>query len=125
MPPLSSLSITQQDQPAPPQSNTYYSSPPPPQPTRQQQPVVASPPIIEAQIQSWADHVPPQQPRPVPLPPVAGMQGTWRPDMGISFAQPGASSSGGQGQQQQQQQGGGAAGAPRGAWEPSKGIRFG
>ncbi|KAK0750281.1 BRO1-like domain-containing protein [Schizothecium vesticola] len=125
MPPLSSLSIKhQQDQPAPPQSNTYYSSPPPqpqPPPARQQQPAVASPPIIEAHIQSWADHVPPQQPRPMP-PPVAGMQGTWRPDMGISFA---PAAAGGQGGQGQQQQGGGAAGTPRGAWEPGKGIRFG
>ncbi|KAK1833500.1 pH-response regulator protein palA/prr-1 [Podospora conica] len=133
MPPLSSLSINNQDQqqqqPAQQQQQqqqstaSYYSSPPPPpQPARQPVAVHSPPPIIEAQIQSWADNVPPQQPRPMPPPiaPVANMQGTWRPDMGISFGGPPPS-----GGQQGQQQGGGTGPAPRGAWEPSKGIRFG
>ncbi|KAK4167038.1 pH-response regulator protein palA/prr-1 [Cladorrhinum sp. PSN259] len=122
MPPLSSLSLN----PAPPQSqpvqayqspNSYYMQSPP---TLQQQPmrqsVVQSPPV-EAQIQSWAENVPPQQPRPIP--PIANIQGTWMPDMGIKFSGP----SGGGGTQGQGGQAGSS--APRQTWDPNSGIRFG
>ncbi|KAK3988835.1 pH-response regulator protein palA/prr-1 [Cladorrhinum sp. PSN332] len=123
MPPLSSLSLNPaptQSQPvqAYQQSNSYYmQSPPTPprQPIRQS--VVAQSPPVEAQIQSWADNVPPQQPR--PMPPISSMQGSWMPDMGIKFA---GASGGGNAQGQ-----GGQAGssATRQTWDPNSGIRFG
>ncbi|KAK3938839.1 pH-response regulator protein palA/prr-1 [Diplogelasinospora grovesii] len=131
MPPLSSLSMNNPVQSPPPQqtyqhqqqlnSNAYYTQ-------QQQQPrqsmAVHSPPI-EAQIQSWADNVPQQQPRPMPPPnmvaPVANMhaQTMWMPGMGIKFAGPSETNSPAGGQQQGQN-------PPKGTtWEPSKGIRFG
>lgn len=121
MPPLASMSLNPGTAQSPPAqsytagSGSYY--PPQPQPIRQS---VHSPPA-EAQIQSWADNVPPQQPKPMPpIPPVANMQGTWAPDMGIKFA---PSPRGGTSPNQQQSSGN----VPpvKGTWEPSKGIRFG
>ncbi|KAK1753108.1 pH-response regulator protein palA/prr-1 [Echria macrotheca] len=119
MPPLGSMSINPGPAPvAPaqpyssPNPTSYY--PPQPHPIRQ---TVHSPPA-EAQIQSWADNVPPQQPKPMPpIAPVANMQGTWMPDMGIKFA---PSPSGGANPSQQ-----GGNTPVKGTWEPTKGIRFG
>ncbi|KAK0724508.1 BRO1-like domain-containing protein [Lasiosphaeris hirsuta] len=130
MPPLSSLSISPASaQTAPaaqayqtPTSNSYFMSPPQqpqPKPIRQS---VHSPPV-EAHIQSWASNVPPQQPKPMPpIAPVASMQGTWMPDMGIKFA---PSPSAGANPNQQNQQQGGSIPPKKGIWEPSSGIRFG
>ncbi|KAK4462629.1 pH-response regulator protein palA/prr-1 [Cladorrhinum samala] len=126
MPPLSSLSLNQappQSQPAQPYEspNSYYMQSPP-APQRQSQPAarhsaVPEPPV-EAQIQSWADNIPQQQPRPMPHIPT--MQGTWMPDMGIKFAGPpsggNAQGSGGQA---------GSSSSARQTWDPNSGIRFG
>ncbi|KAJ9149861.1 pH-response regulator protein palA/RIM20 [Pleurostoma richardsiae] len=106
MPPLSSLSLQQQQQYRPAQSpNQFYGSPPPA--LQQHGPA-------EPQIQSWADGVQPQQPRPVPA-----MQNMWNPEMGIKFAQspPGGGSA--------PPPGGGGNAPAGGKWEPSTGIRFG
>ncbi|KAK3306178.1 BRO1-like domain-containing protein [Chaetomium strumarium] len=130
MPSLSSLSLN----PAPPSASTsYYAQPPRQQEQQQQQQQVsrqsvhAPPPPAEAQIQSWADHVPPQQPRPMP-PPISNnatssMQGAWRPDMGIRFAgQPSPPAGPGSTNSNNAQAGTGRQGR---TWEPSAGIRFG
>ncbi|KAK3312926.1 BRO1-like domain-containing protein [Apodospora peruviana] len=133
MPPLSSLSINnpqQQQQPAPMQSyqpplspstaassyymNQHHHQPPPPPPIRQAA-AVHSPPA-EAHIQSWADNIEQEHPKPMmpPIAPVASMEGTWMPEMGIKFAPSPAAGANPQ------------TGQPKkGAWEPSNGIRFG
>jgi len=127
MPPLSSLSINQQHamrSPPPPQgfnaapsANQFYTTSPMPAPHLQAQPVrqtVHSP--AEARIQSWAENVQPQQPKPTPP-----LQQMWNPELGIKFAGPGANA-------------GGAGSAPNpaasgskttGTWDPGSGIRFG
>ncbi|KAK0712548.1 BRO1-like domain-containing protein [Lasiosphaeria miniovina] len=114
MPPLSSLSISQpRASPQPyqsPGSASYYTSPPQPQHLRQ---VVHSPPA-EAHIQSWADNVPQQQPKPM-----APMQGAWIPDMGIKFAPSPVAG----GNPQGGQQGGNV--PMKKTWDPNSGIRFG
>lgn len=121
MPPLASMSISREPQQQPNedyQGHTgFYNQAPP---FRQPMP---SPPT-EARIQSWADNVTPQQPKPMPPvgQPVANMQGMWSPNMGIKFAQP-AMGRGNPNPQAGQQQGG--PGTASGAWEPGKGIRFG
>ncbi|KAK3385804.1 BRO1-like domain-containing protein [Podospora didyma] len=122
MPPLSSLQIQQQQ--APPQQSyqapgptSYFMNPPQPQSIRQ---AVHSPPA-EAHIQSWADNVPQQQPKPMPpIAPVASMQGTWMPDMGIKFA---PSPAGGANPQGGQVDNPSAKG--KNTWEAASGIRFG
>jgi len=103
---------------ASPNASSYYPPQPQPQPIRQSH---HNPPV-EAPIQSWADNVAQQQPKPMtPLAaPVANMQGTWMPGMGIKF---GPSPSGGA--NPNEQQGSGNAQPVKGTWEPSKGIRFG
>ncbi|KAK3689322.1 BRO1-like domain-containing protein [Podospora appendiculata] len=94
-----------------PSGNSYYmSSPQQQQPLRQ---TVHSPPA-EAHIHSWADNIPPQQPK--PMPPVANIETTWMPGMGIKFA---PSPAGGANPQ------GGNAAPAKGTWEPGNGIRFG
>lgn len=125
MPPLASMSLNQQQQQQqqPPResyqaSNIYYNNQQqqPPAPVRQP---VHSPPA-EARIQSWADNVTPQQPKPIGAP-VATMQGMWSPDMGIKFAPPPGA---GRGNPQSGQQQGGP-GPSDGTWQPGSGIRFG
>lgn len=119
MPPLSSLSIGQQQaQPQP-----TYQSPTSPQPFYQSAgpaPGAPMPPPTEARIQSWAredDAQPPEQPQPIPVP---SLQGMWQPEMGIKFAAPGGSGAGGgQGSAQ------GGSGPVGGKWEPGSAIRFG
>ncbi len=125
MPPLSSLSLNPA-QPPPAQSYqapnpaSYY-SPPPPQQARQSAHAL---PHVEAQIQSWADNVEQQQPRPMPpAAPVANMQGPWTPDMGIRFS--GLPAAGGSNNNAQTGRQGGGNPAARGTWEPTTGIRFG
>lgn len=127
MPPLASLSMrSSQPQSPPPQAyqspapSSYYMQSPQRQPVRA--PAVHSPPV-EAQIQSWADNVPQQQPK--PMPPIASMQGAWMPNMGIKFSEAGAGGSGGSPGQGQQQGGGSSSGPVRGTWDPNSGIRFG
>ncbi|KAK4641618.1 pH-response regulator protein palA/rim20 [Podospora bellae-mahoneyi] len=127
MPPLASLSMrSSQPQSPPPQAyqspapSSYYMQSPQRQPFRA--PAVHSPPV-EAQIQSWADNVPQQQPK--PMPPIPSMQGTWIPNMGIKFSEAGAGGSGGSPGQGQQQGGGSSSGPVRGTWDPNSGIRFG
>ncbi|KAK4675224.1 pH-response regulator protein palA/rim20 [Podospora pseudoanserina] len=127
MPPLASLSMrSNQPQSPPPQAyqspapSSYYMQSPQRQPVRA--PGVHSPPV-EAQIQSWADNVPQQQPK--PMPPIASMQGAWMPNMGIKFSEAGAGGSGGSPGQGQQQGGGSSSGPVRGTWDPNSGIRFG
>lgn len=117
MPPLSSMSISSHQPQSPPgqgyqSPSPYFNQPAPP--TREP---VHSP--VEARIQSWADNLEPQQPR--PMPPIAPV---WSPNMGIKFA--GTPPVGGAGKDQQggQQQSGGN-GPVAGTWEPGKGIRFG
>ncbi|KAK4132135.1 BRO1-domain-containing protein [Trichocladium antarcticum] len=130
MPPLSSLSLNPA-QPTPtrayqaPTPASYYTQPPQQPPQQQPPPVrqnVHSPPA-EAHIQSWADNVEQQQPWPMPpIAPVASMQGSWTPDMGIRFTGlPGPAA--GAGAQDGRQ--GGAKPPARGAWDPNAGIRFG
>jgi len=102
--------------------NPYYNQTPP---VRQ---AMHSPPA-EARIQSWADNVTPQQPKPIGAP-VANVQGMWSPDMGIKFAAPPPpppqpSAGRGNPQQQSGQQQQGASGPAGGKWEPGNGIRFG
>ncbi|KAK4652782.1 pH-response regulator protein palA/rim20 [Podospora pseudocomata] len=127
MPPLASLSMrSSQPQSPPPQAyqspapSSYYMQSPQRQPVRA--PAVHSP-HVEAQIQSWADNVPQQQPK--PMPPIASMQGAWMPNMGIKFSEAGAGGSGGSPGQGQQQGGGSSSGPVRGTWDPNSGIRFG
>ncbi|KAK0610113.1 BRO1-like domain-containing protein [Bombardia bombarda] len=104
MPPLSSLSMNQTQAP-PPAQQSIHTSPP-----------------AEAQIQSWADSVPQQQPRPMPpIAPVATMESTWMPEMGIKFAPPPQSGSGAN--THAQQSGGNV--PVKGTWDPGHGIRFG
>ncbi|KAL2014918.1 hypothetical protein VTK56DRAFT_6826 [Thermocarpiscus australiensis] len=126
MPPLASLSLNPSlAPPAQPYQTThpasYYtqSRQPQPQPNRQS---VHSPPA-EAHIQSWAENVQQQQPRPMPpiAPPVASLQGAWTPEMGIRFAGSPAARENGTGGTRQ----GGGNTPVRGTWEPSSGIRFG
>ncbi|KAK4145147.1 BRO1-like domain-containing protein [Dichotomopilus funicola] len=139
MPPLSSLSL---NQPHPPPHAQSYPTPDPtsyrtishqlPQQQYQQprQPV-RGPPPAEARIQSWADNVQQQQPRPLaPVGSAAAMQGAWNPDMGIRFAGPpsaAAASGSPAGGQQDGTAGLGRGGKPPGpgTWEPTTGIRFG
>ncbi|KAH8885322.1 BRO1-domain-containing protein [Thozetella sp. PMI_491] len=118
MPPLSSLSINHTPQSPPAQAyqaqNSYFNQPPPQAQARQP---LHSP--AEAQIQSWAGDMPPQQPKPMPpVAPVANMGGMWNPEMGITF---------GQGSGSTTPQGGQQRGKPpvSGTWDPSGGIRFG
>ncbi|CAP62114.1 uncharacterized protein PODANS_5_130, partial [Podospora anserina S mat+] len=126
MPPLASLSMRSSQPQSPPQAyqspapSSYYMQSPQRQPVRA--PAVHSPPV-EAQIQSWADNVPQQQPK--PMPPIASMQGAWMPNMGIKFSGAGAGGSGGSPGQGQQQGGGSSSGPVRGTWDPNSGIRFG
>jgi len=133
MPPLSSLSINspqqqQQQQQQPPVQG--YNPPPPSMPSyymsqqqQQMQPqairqTVHSPPA-EAHIQSWADNVEQEHPKPKPpIAPVASMGGAWMPEMGIKFASGPAAG-------QSAQSGGGSGAQGKGTWEPTKGIRFG
>ncbi|KAK4101277.1 BRO1-domain-containing protein [Parathielavia hyrcaniae] len=146
MPPLSSLSLNpaQQQSPPPPAAQAYQNSSSPasyytqqnqhpqsyPQPIRQN--VQARPPLVEARIQSWADNVQQQQPRPMP-PPVASLQGAWTPDMGIRFSSGSPAGGGGGGGggggsgggNNGAQGGGGSKPAGRGMWDPNGGIRFG
>jgi programmed cell death 6-interacting protein len=124
MPPLSSLSLNPTQSPPAqsyqtPNPASYYAQPQP-QSSRQ---TTHAPPPVEAQIQSWADNVQPQQPRPMPpVAPVASMQGAWTPEMGIRFSGSPASSGSNNAQSGRQ----GAAKPPaRGAWDPNSGIRFG
>jgi len=123
MPPLASMTISPAAAPAPPvqtfaspNPSSYYQPQPPP--IRQS---LRDPPV-EAPIQSWADNVAQQQPKPMtPLAPVANMGGTWMPGMGIKFApSPNAGANPGD-----QHQGSGNAPPVKGAWEPGQGIRFG
>ncbi|KAK4183359.1 pH-response regulator protein palA/prr-1 [Podospora australis] len=129
MPTLSSLSIQQppisaRDQSPPTQTyqsptpSSYYTQTPSRQPQPTRQAVHASPPV-EAHIQSWADNVSPQQPR--PMPPITARSGAWMPDMGIKFAGPG----GGPSSQGGSQQGNASNPSGRGTWDPNSGIRFG
>ncbi|KAK4172330.1 putative pH-response regulator protein [Triangularia setosa] len=127
MPLLASLSMRPSQPQSPPAQgyqspapSSYYMQSPPRQPVRA---AAAHSPPVEAQIQSWADNVPQQQPR--PMPPIASIQGTWMPDMGIKFSGGGAGGSGGAAGQGQQQGGGNPSGPVRGTWDPSTGIRFG
>src|SRR5689334_22986672 len=90
MPPLASLSLNPTQPPAQsyqsPNPASYYTQhhqTPQPQPIRQS--AVHAPAPVEAQIQSWADNLQPQQPR--PMPPVVAT-GAWTPDMGIRFSGP-------------------------------------
>ncbi|KAL2177359.1 BRO1-like domain-containing protein [Thermothelomyces heterothallicus CBS 202.75] len=128
MPPLASLSLGPAQSP---QSNSYQSPNPasyytqtqPPEPRQNSAHAHQSPPPVEAQIQSWADNVQQQQPRPKPpVAPVAAMQGAWTPEMGIRFSGPpaaGVSSAPAAGRQ-------GSGNPPvRGTWDPNSGIRFG
>ncbi|KAK4149089.1 pH-response regulator protein palA/prr-1 [Chaetomidium leptoderma] len=123
MPPLSSLSLNPTRSPPAhsyqtPTPASYYTQPPQPQPQAARQSIHGSP-LVEAQIQSWADNVQQQQPRPMPpVAPVASMQGSWTPDMGIRFS--GLPPAGGSNNAQ-----GGAKPPARGAWDPNAGIRFG
>jgi programmed cell death 6-interacting protein len=131
MPPLSSLSLNPTQPPPaqsyqPPNPTSFYIPPPQQQQQPQPQPIrqsMPSPPA-EAHIQSWADNVQQQQPRPMPpIAPVATMQGAWTPDMGIKFSglpaapAPGSNAPGGRQ--------GAAKGPGRGTWDPNAGIRFG
>ncbi|SPQ24265.1 cb4f57de-5c5e-4aa1-b4ad-3e729a5f779b [Thermothielavioides terrestris] len=153
MPPLSSLSLNPvpaAHPPQPPPATTYQNSPPAsyytqrpptqPQPHSARQSAPAPPPLQPtepAQIQSCADDVPPQQPRPMPpVAPMANMQGAWTPEIGIRFAgspapPPAAAaaaggSNGGNNAPGGRQAAAAAAKPPvRGTWEPSAGIRFG
>ncbi len=118
MPPLSSLSLSHQPQSPPAQAyqnqNSYF-TPPPPQPLARQP--VHSP--AEAQIQSWAGTIQPQQPKPIPpVASVANMGGVWNPEMGINFNRAPNSAS-----LQGAQQGGKSPSG--GTWDPASGIRFG
>ncbi|KAM7212147.1 pH-response regulator protein palA/prr-1 [Rhypophila decipiens] len=125
MPPLSSLSINQPPQQTAhqgyqtnPGPASYYMNQQSPQQQQQQQPIrqsVMHSPPAEAQIQSWADNVEQEHPKPKPpMAPVANMGGAWMPEMGIKFApSPAGGPSGGGGPQ------------VKSTWEPSKGIRFG
>ncbi|KAL2141174.1 hypothetical protein VTI28DRAFT_2720 [Corynascus sepedonium] len=114
MPPLASLSLNPPQSPPAksyenPDPASYYTQP--------------QPPPVEAQIQSWADNVQQQQPRPIPpVAPVAAMQGAWTPDMGIRFS--GSPAARGNTTSQAGRQGGGKPPA-RGTWDPNSGIRFG
>ncbi|KAK4120575.1 BRO1-domain-containing protein [Parathielavia appendiculata] len=141
MPPLSSLSLNPA-QPSPPPAQSYQTSNPAsyytqqpqkpqsyPQPIRQN--VHAPPPPVEARIQSWADNVQQQQPRPMPPPvaPVASMQGAWTPDLGIRFSSGspagGAVGGGGGGGGGNNGVQGGSKPPVKGTWDPNSGIRFG
>ncbi|KAK4237192.1 pH-response regulator protein palA/prr-1 [Achaetomium macrosporum] len=138
MPSLSSLSLN--PTPAPPSAQSYQMTPAPssyytqPSPQLPLQPQLTRqsvhappPPPAEAQIQSWADHVPQQQPRPMP-PPISNntasnRQGAWTPEMGIRFAgQSAPPAAGGNSSSNNVQTGAGRQGR---TWEPSAGIRFG
>ncbi|KAL2150425.1 hypothetical protein VTH82DRAFT_6988 [Thermothelomyces myriococcoides] len=129
MPPLASLSLGPSQ---PPQANSYqnqnpasyYTQTQPPEPLQNSSNAHQSPPPpVEAQIQSWADNVQQQQPRPKPpVAPVAAMQGAWRPEMGIRFA--GAPAAGMNNPPAAGRQGGGNP-PVRGTWDPNTGIRFG
>ncbi|KAJ4403621.1 pH-response regulator protein palA/rim20 [Gnomoniopsis sp. IMI 355080] len=117
MPPLSSLSLGQQQ--PPPQSS--YQSPTSPQQFYQSNPSPLAPmsPPAEARIQSWAreDYAqPPEQPQPRPVPPLQ----MWNPEMGIKFGAP--PTAGGNGQGGPSAQGGRA---QSGTWDPNSQIRFG
>jgi programmed cell death 6-interacting protein len=125
MPPLSALSLNPPQSPPSqayqtPNPASYYTQSPP-QPARQS---IHQPPPVAPQIQSWADNIEQQQPRPMPpVAPVANMQGAWTPDMGIRFTglpPAGGNDNGAQGGRQ-----GGGKPSARGTWEPSTGIRFG
>jgi programmed cell death 6-interacting protein len=95
--------------------NPFYNAQSP-APLARQHPVQTP---VEARIQSWADNLEPQQPKPMPpAPPV------WSPNMGIKFAQPTPSPSVPGTPQAGGQQGQGHGPAP-GTWDPAKGIRFG
>ncbi|KAL2132272.1 hypothetical protein VTI74DRAFT_3986 [Chaetomium olivicolor] len=135
MPPLSSLSLNPSPA-APPPSQTYQSpttvsyytqQAPQPQPQPIRQSTHVPPPLAEPQIQSWADNVEQQQPRPMPpIASVANMQGAWTPEMGIRFAGApavAAAASGSNDPQAGRQ--GGQKPPPRGTWDPNSGIRFG
>lgn len=117
MPPLSSLSIGQQQA----VSQPSYQPPTSPQQLYQSAgpaPVAPMSPPAEARIQSWAredNAQPPEQPQPIPVP---SLQGMWQPEMGIKFAGPGGNG-GGQGSAQ------GGNGPVGGKWEPGSAIRFG
>jgi programmed cell death 6-interacting protein len=103
-------------QPQPPPDQSYHQSP---SSFYSQQAPPSRQPLhspAEARIQSWADQLEPQQPKPIP--PIAPV---WSPDMGIKFA----GSPAGGAPQGGQQQGGGGNGPAGGTWEPGKGIRFG
>jgi len=118
MPPLSSLSINQPG--VHPGPGPGYGYAPPPgafsSPRNMQgQPVGRAPAVhspAEAHIQSWADNVAPQQPKPT-----QPIQQMWAPEMGIKFTQsPGPGAGQGTGR------GGSGSG---GTWDPNAGIRFG
>lgn len=121
MPPLSSLSLGQQQ--GPPQPT--YQSPVSPQQYYQNAgpaPVAPMSPPEEARVQSWAredDAQPPEQPQPrLSMPPLQGM---WDPGMGIKFAGGPGGGPGGGGQGSAQ----GGNGPVGGKWDPSQAIRFG
>lgn len=122
MPPLASMSLNREPQQPDYQgasSGGFYGHTPPPR-----QAAHSGSPPAEARIQSWADNVTPQQPKPIGAP-VPNVQGMWSPGMGIKFAQPSAAAAAGRGNPQaggHQQGGPGPAG---GTWEPGSGIRFG
>ncbi|KAK3486934.1 pH-response regulator protein palA/rim-20 [Neurospora hispaniola] len=112
MPPLSSLNMHQSSFSYQQQQQHHQQPPPPPPQIPFPEPIQPHQPIVEqAHIQSWADNVPQQQPKPV-------APGAWAPNMGIKFGSPVA-----QGQQHQQEQG--QPGPVNATWDPSQGIRAG
>ncbi|KAL2157315.1 hypothetical protein VTH06DRAFT_6253 [Thermothelomyces fergusii] len=128
MPPLASLSLgPSQSQQASsyqgPDPASYYTPTQPLEPRQNSVHAHQIPRPVEAQIQSWADNVEQQQPRPKPaVAPVAAIQGAWTPEVGIRFSgPPAAGANGGPGAGRQ----GGGNPPVRGTWDPTAGIRFG